>query len=140
MGCMSSSGQGWPGVLSSRNPHRPGLRAAMLTSRHTCPALAHVGEASYRHRAAAVLLPLTAPVLLAAAICIRLEDKGPVLYRHAVIGRYGVQTEVLKLRTMVPNAPDARSHRGDELSGGLLRATTRIRRHPDARALRVARG
>ena len=54
--------------------------------------------------AAAVLIPLSAPVLLLAAIGIRLEDRGPVIYRHAVIGRYGVQTEVLKLRTMVPNA------------------------------------
>jgi lipopolysaccharide/colanic/teichoic acid biosynthesis glycosyltransferase len=54
--------------------------------------------------AAAVLIPLSAPVLLVAAVFIRLEDRGPVLYRHAVIGRYGVHTEVLKLRTMVPNA------------------------------------
>ena len=53
---------------------------------------------------AAILLPLSAPVLLAAAIAIRLEDGGPVLYRHPVIGRYGVQTNVLKLRTMVPDA------------------------------------
>ncbi|MGD0606742.1 MAG: sugar transferase, partial [Streptosporangiaceae bacterium] len=53
---------------------------------------------------AAVLLPLSAPVLLAVAIVIRLEDGGPVLYRHPVIGRYGVQTNVLKLRTMVPDA------------------------------------
>jgi exopolysaccharide biosynthesis polyprenyl glycosylphosphotransferase len=53
---------------------------------------------------AAVLLPLSAPVMLLTAIAIRLEDGGPVLYRHAVIGRYGVHTEVLKFRTMVPNA------------------------------------
>ena len=53
---------------------------------------------------AAVLLPLSTPVLLLAAICIRPEDRGPIHYRHAVTGRYGMQTKVLKLGTMVPNA------------------------------------
>jgi lipopolysaccharide/colanic/teichoic acid biosynthesis glycosyltransferase len=50
------------------------------------------------------LLPFVAPVLIAAAVCIKLEDRGPLLHQHAVIGRYGVPTTVLKLRTMVPNA------------------------------------
>ena len=50
------------------------------------------------------------PALLIAAICIRLEDRGPIIYRHAVIGRYGVHTEVLKLRTMVPNAAQMLDH------------------------------
>jgi lipopolysaccharide/colanic/teichoic acid biosynthesis glycosyltransferase len=86
--------------------------------------------------AAAVLLPLTAPVLLAAAICIRLEDKGPVLYRHVVIGRYGVQTEVLKLRTMVPNAAQMVDEIADlnEREGGpLFKATN------DPRVTRIGR-
>jgi exopolysaccharide biosynthesis polyprenyl glycosylphosphotransferase len=51
-----------------------------------------------------VLLPFVAPVLIVAAICIKLEDRGPLLHHHAVIGRHGVPTTVLKLRTMVPNA------------------------------------
>jgi lipopolysaccharide/colanic/teichoic acid biosynthesis glycosyltransferase len=76
--------------------------------------------------AAAVLLPLSAPVLLTAAIIIRLEDRGPVIYRHAVIGRYGVHTEVLKLRTMVPNAAEMleRVEAMNERKGGpLFKAT-----------------
>lgn len=52
----------------------------------------------------AAVLPLAAPVLIAAAICIKLEDGGRVIYHHSVIGRYGAPTTVLKLRTMVPNA------------------------------------
>lgn len=48
--------------------------------------------------------PLVVPVLIAAAICIKLEDRGPVIYRNSVIGRYGKPITVLKLRTMVPNA------------------------------------
>jgi len=51
-----------------------------------------------------VLFPFVAPVLIAAAICIKLEDRGPLLHHHAVIGRNGVPITVLKLRTMVPNA------------------------------------
>ena len=52
----------------------------------------------------AAILPLLAPVLIGAAICIKLEDGGPVIYRQRVIGRHGRPTDVLKLRTMVPNA------------------------------------
>jgi exopolysaccharide biosynthesis polyprenyl glycosylphosphotransferase len=51
-----------------------------------------------------VLLPFVAPVLLACACWIKLEDGGPVLYRHQVIGRFGTPITVLKLRTMVPDA------------------------------------
>ena len=50
------------------------------------------------------LFPFVAPVLLACACWIKLEDGGPVLYRHQVIGRSGTPITVLKLRTMVPDA------------------------------------
>jgi exopolysaccharide biosynthesis polyprenyl glycosylphosphotransferase len=100
--------QFWPGlagVLSSRIRTAPVSGLPMLYIEAHMPPRWHTWvKRAIDIVAAAVLLPLTAPLLLAAAICIRLEDKGPVLYRHAVIGRYGVQTEVLKLRTMVPNA------------------------------------
>jgi lipopolysaccharide/colanic/teichoic acid biosynthesis glycosyltransferase len=71
---------------------------------------------------AVILLPLFSPVLLLVAICIRLEDGGPVLYRHVVIGRYGVQTAVLKFRTMVPNAAQMQDRIADmnEREGGPL--------------------
>ena len=85
---------------------------------------------------AAVLLPLSAPVLLLAAIGIRLEDGGPVLYRHAVIGRYGVQTEVLKLRTMVPNAAqklDGIAAMNERKGGPLFKASN------DPRVTRIGR-
>jgi lipopolysaccharide/colanic/teichoic acid biosynthesis glycosyltransferase len=50
---------------------------------------------------ATVGLALAAPLLLAAAIAIRLEDGGPVLYRQRRVGMDGVEFEMLKLRTMV---------------------------------------
>lgn len=48
---------------------------------------------------------LTSPVLAAAALAIKLTDGGPVLYRQTRVGRYGATFDVLKLRTMVPEAP-----------------------------------
>ncbi|WP_457831663.1 sugar transferase, partial [Staphylococcus aureus] len=54
---------------------------------------------------AGVGLLLASPVLAAAALAIKLTDGGPVLYRQTRVGRYGATFDVLKLRTMVPEAP-----------------------------------
>jgi len=53
---------------------------------------------------AGVGLALTSPLLGLAALAIKLEDRGPVLYRQTRVGRDGVDFEVLKLRTMVVGA------------------------------------
>ena len=53
---------------------------------------------------AAVLLVLTSPLLLLSAIAIKLEDRGPVLYRQTRVGKDGADFELLKLRTMVVGA------------------------------------
>jgi lipopolysaccharide/colanic/teichoic acid biosynthesis glycosyltransferase len=53
---------------------------------------------------AAVGLVLASPVLAAAAIAIKLEDRGPVFYRQARVGKDGADFELLKLRTMVVGA------------------------------------
>jgi lipopolysaccharide/colanic/teichoic acid biosynthesis glycosyltransferase len=53
--------------------------------------------------ASGVLL-LTAPLFLAAAAAIRLESRGPVLYRQRRVGKDGRRFELWKLRTMVPGA------------------------------------
>jgi lipopolysaccharide/colanic/teichoic acid biosynthesis glycosyltransferase len=49
-------------------------------------------------------LVVTSPVLALAALAIKLEDGGPVLYRQTRVGRDGVDFELLKLRTMVVGA------------------------------------
>jgi lipopolysaccharide/colanic/teichoic acid biosynthesis glycosyltransferase len=49
-------------------------------------------------------LAAAAPVLAVAAVAIRLESPGPVIYRQRRIGRDGRPFEVLKLRTMVDGA------------------------------------
>lgn len=49
-------------------------------------------------------LVLASPVLALAALAIKLEDGGPVLYRQTRVGRDGVDFELLKVRTMVVGA------------------------------------
>ena len=53
---------------------------------------------------AGVLLVLSAPVLGAAVLAIRLESHGPAFYRQRRVGRRGEPFELWKLRTMVPGA------------------------------------
>ena len=53
---------------------------------------------------AAAALVVLSPVLALAALAIRLESRGPVIYRHRRVGRNGEQFELLKLRTMVQGA------------------------------------
>jgi lipopolysaccharide/colanic/teichoic acid biosynthesis glycosyltransferase len=79
----------------------------------------------------ATALVLGAPVLLAAMLAVRLESRGPVIYRQRRVGLDGHEFDVLKLRTMVDgaehigaglaiNAQDARITR----VGAVLRRTS----------------
>ena len=49
-------------------------------------------------------LLVSSPLLALAALAIKLEDGGPVLYRQTRVGRDGADFELLKLRTMVVGA------------------------------------
>jgi lipopolysaccharide/colanic/teichoic acid biosynthesis glycosyltransferase len=53
---------------------------------------------------AGVGLVVTAPVLAISAAAVKLEDRGPVLYRQSRVGKDGMDFELLKLRTMVVGA------------------------------------
>jgi lipopolysaccharide/colanic/teichoic acid biosynthesis glycosyltransferase len=53
---------------------------------------------------AATALLVTSPLLGLAALAVKLEDGGPVLYRQTRVGRDGRDFELLKLRTMVVGA------------------------------------
>ena len=50
--------------------------------------------------ASLVLLVLTLPVMLAAAIAIRIDSAGPALYRQVRVGLHGVPFVMLKFRSM----------------------------------------
>ncbi len=65
----------------------------------------------------------TAPVVAVIALLIRLEDRGPVLYRQQRVGRDGRVFEMLKFRSMVVDA-DARLaalEAGNERKGPLFK-------------------
>lgn len=53
---------------------------------------------------ASALLVLTAPVLVVAALAIRISDGGPVFFRQSRVGRDGRPFRVWKLRTMAVDA------------------------------------
>jgi lipopolysaccharide/colanic/teichoic acid biosynthesis glycosyltransferase len=53
---------------------------------------------------AAAGLVVTSPLLALSALAVKLEDRGPVLYRQVRVGKDGVDFELLKLRTMVVGA------------------------------------
>ena len=53
---------------------------------------------------AGAALVLTSPLVGAAALAIKLEDGGPVLYRQTRVGKEGRDFELMKLRTMVVGA------------------------------------
>ena len=50
---------------------------------------------------AALILVLVSPLLALAAVWIRLDSRGPVIYRQRRVGLGGREFELLKLRTMV---------------------------------------
>jgi lipopolysaccharide/colanic/teichoic acid biosynthesis glycosyltransferase len=59
---------------------------------------------------AAILLVILAPVLLACALAIKLDSRGPVLHRQVRVGEGGRRFSMLKFRSMVAHA-DTLSHR-----------------------------
>jgi exopolysaccharide biosynthesis polyprenyl glycosylphosphotransferase len=61
----------------------------------------------------AVLLILTAPLLLAIAVAIKLDSRGPVFFRQVRIGRCGERFRLAKFRTM---AVDAEARRAELLA------------------------
>ena len=55
---------------------------------------------------AGVLIILTAPVMLMAAVAIRIEDGGKAIFRQTRVGKGGFPFTIYKFRTMVDNAED----------------------------------
>lgn len=63
-----------------------------------------MGRRTFDVLVAAAALVLAAPVLALAALAIRLESRGRVIYRQRRVGIDGREFDVLKLRTMVDGA------------------------------------
>jgi lipopolysaccharide/colanic/teichoic acid biosynthesis glycosyltransferase len=49
-------------------------------------------------------LVVASPVLALSALAVKLEDRGPVLYKQVRVGKDGADLELLKLRTMIVGA------------------------------------
>jgi lipopolysaccharide/colanic/teichoic acid biosynthesis glycosyltransferase len=68
-------------------------------------------------------LVLTAPLLLAAAVAIRLETRGPAIYRQRRVGRAGDRFEMYKLRTMIVGSNPTPAEVWEPLRAGDPRVT-----------------
>lgn len=85
------------------------------------------------------IIALASPFLLVIigliALAIRLESRGPVFYKQKRVGRNGQLFDIVKFRSMIPNA--------DEMRAQLIRDTQEDPRHPkfknDPRVTRVGR-
>jgi exopolysaccharide biosynthesis polyprenyl glycosylphosphotransferase len=86
----------------------------------------------YDRIGAVLLIVLLLPVLLAVAIAIKIDDRGPVLFRQTRIGRYGREFRMLKFRSMVVDAEERLESlvEGNEGAGPLfkMRADPRVTR------------
>ena len=71
----------------------------------------------------AVLLMVLSPILLLAALAVKITSRGPVLYRWHVVGRGGLPFTGYKFRSMVVNADGMRSSllAKNEMSGPVFK-------------------
>ncbi|MEJ2866233.1 sugar transferase [Actinomycetospora sp. OC33-EN08] len=76
--------------------------------------------------AALALVPLT-PLLLAVAVAVKLEDRGPVLFRQERVGKEGSSFRMIKFRSMVTDAERARAQLSSDVVEGPL---FKMRRDP----------
>jgi len=81
---------------------------------------------------ALTLMILLSPLLLVIAIAIKIDDKGPVLYKQERIGRFGRPFYIYKFRSMKMDAekdgPEL-SHKGGDGDQRLTKVGSFIRRH-----------
>ena len=86
---------------------------------------------------AAALLVLLSPLLIAMAIAVRLESRGPVLFKQTRVGRDGGHFTMLKFRTMSEGAEETRSMLDDlNETAGLFKVADDPRITRVGRALR----
>lgn len=121
-----------PGIVEVTRPRldiRPLVGVPLLHVRQPCfSGWRHVVKRGMDLTLTSVGLVLISPVLLAIAVAIKLEDRGPVLFKQTRIGYGGEPFEMLKFRSMVVDA-EARKAALMELNeghGGLFK----MRRDP----------
>ncbi len=87
---------------------------------------------------ASVALVLASPVMLLAALAVKLHDRGPVLYRSERIGQNNRPFGMIKFRSMRPNADEQKVElaQRNERSGPLFKLSNDPRVTPVGRFLR----
>jgi exopolysaccharide biosynthesis polyprenyl glycosylphosphotransferase len=72
---------------------------------------------------ASIGLLAMAPLMLVAAVAIKLDSRGPVFFRQLRVGRHGERFHILKVRTMVANAEELKDslRPRNEAQGGLFK-------------------
>jgi exopolysaccharide biosynthesis polyprenyl glycosylphosphotransferase len=87
---------------------------------------------------ASLALLVASPIMLAIAIAVRFDSKGPVFYKAARIGRKGRTFNCYKFRTMVPNADKLKAdlEHMNEREGVLFKIVNDPRITPVGRVLR----
>jgi len=84
---------------------------------------------------AALLIALLMPVVIAAAVAIMVDSRGPVFYRQRRVGKDGSEFMIIKFRTMVTNADALRTKLNSVNEGsGLL-----FKMRKDPRVTKVGR-
>jgi lipopolysaccharide/colanic/teichoic acid biosynthesis glycosyltransferase len=83
-----------------------------------------MGKRMFDLAGATIALLLASPLMLLAALAIKLDSPGPVFFRQERVGRGGKSFEVHKFRTMVADAPS----RGPALTVGDDARITRVGR------------
>jgi len=83
-----------------------------------------MGKRAFDLLVSALALLVLAPLLLAIALAIRLDSRGPALFRQQRVGRHGVPFRIHKFRTMGVDAAE----RGPALTVGADPRITRVGR------------
>lgn len=73
-----------------------------------------------------ILLILLAPILLIIAFAIKLDSRGPIIFKQKRLGKNGNIFEIYKFRTMYVDAPDIRNEDGSTFNSDNDPRVTRV--------------
>ncbi len=117
------------GVVETAHAHGVPFRFAAPALDEPCNALTNrqaAGKRALDIAAAAVVLLIAAPALLAIAIAVKCDSAGPVLFRQKRVGQHGKLFSIWKFRTMYS---DMRDDHADRQTGRDDPRVTRIGRY-----------
>lgn len=85
------------------------------------------------------LLVLASPILLASAILVKLDSRGPVFFRQVRVGKDGENFHIYKLRTMVCNAEQLDNRLDELVRLNSLESAAKLKGPEDPRITRVGK-